>query len=465
MEHVVESLSSVKRKISLTVSAQEVNTILDTAVRRYGANVTLPGFRKGKAPAKVLEARFHDEIVSNATDNLVNNHVTSVLTKENLNPITRIEYEAGSDSGLERDKDFSFAFSFEVLPEISLPDDLSALSVEVESPDLKPEELEQLTHRIRQSMATLEEVTENRLPQEGDVVLVDVDGSFEGKPVPGMKAENFLVQIHASDSPLEVDAIIRTLHAGEENTGMVTCPADFPDVSLRGKPIEMKVKVHKVHTEVLPEMDDELAKKSGFADIGQMRRAIFEQSMRNKMIEVRGDAQQKLLDSLLENLDFPLPESMVTMHTQAYMSEARRHLQEQGLDEEAVEAALANVTEEANTQAKAQAKAQAFLAALAFREKVRVTEKELEQQVQRIAKENRQDPAKLNETLWRTGMIDSIRDRMLSAKTMDYLFNKAQRILLGPDGQPLPQEQAVPTVAPINPFASSADEAKPENAE
>ena len=190
MEHSVENVSPIQRKITVTVPAADVTAAIDKAVRRFGADLSLPGFRKGKVPAKVLEKRFGDEIRARATDELVNDAITEILDREKLHPMSRVQLE-GEVSPVARDTDLSFTFGFEVLSDdIKLPEDLSALEVEVESAEVSPAELEEITGRVLRSMARLEDVTEARLPGDGDVVLVDIDGVYEGKPVEGMKAEN-----------------------------------------------------------------------------------------------------------------------------------------------------------------------------------------------------------------------------------------------------------------------------------
>lgn len=447
MEHSIEVVSPVQRKISVTVPAAGVNAVIDSAIRNYGANLTLDGFRKGKVPARVIEKRFPEEIIARATDSLVNMQVSAILEKEDLNPVNRIEFESGENPQVARDQDFSFSFSFEILPDnIQLPEDLSALSVEVEAPDLKPEEVESISTRIRKTMATLEEVTEKRLPQDDDVVLVDVDGTVDGNAVPGMKADNFLMQLHApkeGDKPAEVDEIIRTLHAGEEGQGTMICPEDHPDPTLRGKTMDLKVKVHRISREALPELDDEFAKKVGFEDIGKLRKAIFEQAMSNKLKEIRSKGEQKLLDSVLDAQDFPLPESMVNKHLNEYLAEARNYLMRQGLDQNAIADTLKNMKEEGLVQARMQAKAQAFLMALAFRENIKVTEQEADRQIMQMAQESKQDFAKLRDAIWQNGMINDIQERLMAGKALDLMYTKAKKIVVGPDGKPLPPPEMV----------------------
>ena len=440
MEHSVENVSPIQRKITVTVPAADVTAAIDKAVRRFGADLSLPGFRKGKVPAKVLEKRFGDEIRSRGTDELVNDAITEILDREKLHPMSRVQLE-GEVTPVARDTDLSFTFGFEVLSDdIKLPEDLSALKVEVESAEVSPAELEEITGRVLRSMARLEDVTEARLPGDGDVVLVDIDGVYEGKPVEDMKAENYMMQLHApkeGEKMSELDTLIRTLHAGEEGEAPMVCPDIFPVEDLRGKTITLKCKLHKISREVLPELDDELAKKAGFPDAEALRKAISDQASNNKIRTVRSAAQQKMLEKLLDSQDFPLPESLVNVYLNEYLAASRNDMVRRGMDQKAIAGALEGLKEEAMVEARMQAKAQAFLMALGQREGIQVSSMDVDRQIYQMAQESRQDFRKLRETLWQNGMAGDIQGRILAAKALDLMYGKAKKTTLGADGKPL----------------------------
>ena len=440
MEHSVENVSPVQRKITVTIPSADAAGAIDKAIRRFGADLTLPGFRKGKVPAKVLEKRFGDEIYARAADALVNDAIAEILDKEKLHPMSRIRFE-GDAPQAARDKDFSFAFGFEVLSDdIRLPEDLSALEVEVENAEVTPAELEEITSRVLRSMASLEDVTESRLPQDEDVVLVDIDGEYEGKPVEGMKAENYLMQLHApkeGEKMSELDALIRTLHAGEEGEAPMVCPDIFPVEDLRGKTIALKCRLHKISREVLPELNDEVAGKAGFPDAEALRKAIADQAANNKIRTVRSAAQQKLLEGLLDSQDFPLPESLVNAYLNEYLAAAHNDMVRRGMDRKSAAGALEGMKEEGMVEARMQAKAQAFLMALGQREGIRVSDMDVDRQIYQMAQESQQDFRKLRETVWQNGMAHDLQGRILAAKALDLMYGKAKKSTLGADGKPL----------------------------
>ncbi len=427
MSHSIEVVSPVSRKISVSIPAEEVNAALSTAAKAVGANVTLPGFRKGKAPAAVIEKRLTAEVYARASEALVSRQMEEILDKEGLKPLSRPELDG---EPIARGKDLNFTFSFETLPEIALPEDLSALSVAMGPTEATPEDVAEFALGIRRRFATLEDVQEQRLPENGEIVTIDVDGEVDGKPVEGMKVREYSIQLTEPQEGKqfsELDNIIRRLRPGEEGDGSMPCPDDHPDPSLRGKTADLHVKLHKIQKQILPELDEEFAKKAGFKDAEALNKALSEQAARKKAADARSEAEQALLDSCLEGLEFPLPETVVKTQQAEYENELRAYLQQQGLEKDAIEDSLKTMHEETRRQGEERARAFVFLAALAQREKLSVSAQEVDYQIMRMASQYGEDFRKLRDALYSNGSVADIRERMLNQKAMDLMFDKAQK--------------------------------------
>lgn len=429
MSHNTEKVSATKRKISVTVEANDVNKTIDSTIREYGKNLSINGFRKGKVPASVIEKRFSDEVYNYATENLINTNINKVLDEEKIRPISRVNMEDKENTQkLERGKDFAFTCSFEILPEIDLPKDFSEYSVKIESDEVSPEEIEKFTMQVRRSMAALEDVTEDRKPTDGDVLMVDVEGTYEGKPVAGMGAKNFLMQIsdEKDSANKEIDKLVRTASVGEEVSGTMICPDDYADKDMRGKTIDIKVKLHKIHKQILPELDEEFAKKVGFKDIDTLKQMIEAQVKQSKTAQVRGKAQQELLDSITAKYDYELPESMVQKAFSNYMIEARNHLGQQNMDPEEMMKAMASLKEDGDEIAKRQTKAHVFLLSLAFRENITVTGQEVDMYIRQLAMETRQQYEQVRDQVLQSGMVTDIQERIMAGKALDMIFDQAK---------------------------------------
>ena len=427
MSHSIEVVSPVSRKISVTVPAEEVNSALTAAAKAVGAGVTLPGFRKGKAPAAVIEKRLTAEVYARASETLVNQKVADILEQENLKPLSKLDFDGDP---IARGKDLVFSFAFETLPDIALPEDLSALSVNMGPSEATAEDIEEFTTGMRKRFATLEDVAESRLPENGDIVTIDVDGEVDGKPVQGMKVREYSIQLtepQEGKQLSELDKIIRGLRPGEEGDGSMPCPEDHPDESLRGKTADLHVKLHKIQKEILPELNEEFAKKVGFQDLEALKKALADQANRQKAADARSEAEQSLLDSCLEGLEFPLPETVVKAQQADYENELRGYLQQQGLEKDAIEESLKTMHEQTRKQGEERARAFVFLAALAQREKLEVSPQEIDFQIMQMASQYKEDFRKLRDALYSNGAVADIRERMLNRKAMNLMFDKAQK--------------------------------------
>ena len=428
MSHSIEVVSELSRKISVTVPAEDVNAALNAAARELGASLTVPGFRKGKAPVSVIEKRLPEEVTGRATEVLVERRVAAILKEEDLKPMSRLDFEG---EPVVRGKDLHFSFTFETLPDVKLPEDLSALTVEMDSLEPTEKELAEFTQRLLKGTATLEEVTEERLPETGDVVTIDVDGDVDGKPVPGMKVENYSIQLSEPKEGKELselDNIIRSLKAGEEGTGSMVCPEDHIDESLRGKTVDLRVKVRKISREILPVMDEEYAKKFGFPSLEALTTMINQQASAAKADRVRTDAQQKLMDTVLEGQDFPLPEAVVKSQQLEYEAEIRDYLEQQGMDKAAAEESLKNMGEETRKQAEERARMFVFLTALARREKIEVSAEEVDMQILQMAQQYKQDYQQLRSAMYQNGTVNDIQDRIMNSRALALMFDKAQKV-------------------------------------
>ncbi|MCQ2444357.1 MAG: trigger factor [Mailhella sp.] len=428
MAYSIEVVSSISRKISVTVPAEEVNAALNAEARKVGASVALPGFRKGKAPLSTIIKNFRGDVYSRGAEALIDVNVQKALEAENLRPVSQPKLEA--DEGIDFNTDFSFSVTFEILPEVKLPEDLAALTVEMPSTEPTDEDVAALAENIRKSMATLEELTEARLPQNGDVVNINVDGDIEGKPVPGMKIEDYSIQLAdpQGDKELsELDKIIRGLRPGEEGTGAMTFPEDHPEEQLRGKTVDLRVKLNKISRQVLPELDEEFAAKVGFGNLEALNKMIREQAGRNKAQAARAQAERKLLDSVLEGQEFDIPEVILNEQRASQEAEVRGYLEQQGMTPEAIDESIANMADDLAAQAKGRARDFVVLTSLAVREKLEVTEQELDMQIMQLASQYKEDFKKLRDTVIQNGYVNVMRNSILTGKAMAMMFDKAQK--------------------------------------
>ncbi len=438
MENTIESPSSVSKKITLSLEAAEVNKYIDRAIKQISKDVQLDGFRKGKVPAKVIEKRFEKDVLDRANEQLVNTSIQNILAENKIRPISRIKFEEienNENAELKRDASFTFAISFEVLPEIAIPN-LEEISVDEVQALASEKDIEDFMHRIRQTGAQLKEVTEERSPVQNDVCLVDIEGTFQGTAIPGMKGEAIQMQIKGESHPQTeaIEKLILSMKPGETKSGKVTLDANYPISEYRDQEVDIEVKLISISVEDLPEVNDEFAQKFGFTDVAQLNEFAKENVENQLKQKNKAETQTKILDQILETLDYELPQTFLDAHKSEYLMEARNFLQQQGQEQSQVLDQLKNMEADAEKESTKQAKAQAFLLNLALQENLEVSEKELQEYVVRAARESGQEPQVLMNKIFESGIINDVQDRLLAAKAIDTLYNKVKKNPVDKDG-------------------------------
>lgn len=425
MQHTVEDISPVKKKVAVTVPAEEVDAILNRTTAQYRSRVTLPGFRKGKAPMAMVEKRFSQDIYGDAGGELVNGNISQILDEMNVEPLGELSFE-GETPPLKRGENFAYAFSFEFMPEIKLPE-YDDIGVEEEPVVVADKEIDDVIDRVRRSMAERAPVEEKRLAEDGDVMTIDFAGTDEnGAPVEGVSGENFQVSIGDGQVIPDFEALAKTIMPGDSGEGTVTFPEDYGHAPLAGKAVTMKITVTKLESRTLAEVDDEFAKKAGgFDTVDAMRDNIRETYTKNRTEMAKAKAQSLLLEKLLEKTEFPLPEGMVERYTQNIIQGKLQDLARNKDLATSIEKDFDKIKDDAKTEAEKYAKTQLFLLTAAKAEDLEATPQEMSAALRQIAARSGRDIKEVQEQYAQNNLFPALRDRILADKAMDAIYAKA----------------------------------------
>lgn len=424
MEFVVENVSPTRKKIAFTLSADDVNAAINTAVAGYQKDLVLPGFRKGKVPASVVEKRFAEDVYVRATQDRINALLQKTLKDANLTPVSSMDMD--NHEAFARNREFKCGITFDVLPDIEFPN-YDGLEVEQAKADVSDEDVNEIIERLRGNVAELVDVAEDRLPQDGDTVDVDYSGvDEEGNKVDDVQGEHFGVALGQGQALPDFEALVKTAKVGEEKTGPVTFPADYPHKPLAGKTITFTIKVNKMQTSEKPEVNDDFAKKMGQENVEKMKESIVEHIASSKAQAARAEAMKKLVDGLLAQVTFDIPEAMLNARVDRVMHEHSMQLQRMGIDDLRKDKAEEEKREEAKKEALETLRPQVFLMALAQKENLTVNDQEVEMAIYGMAMRAQQDYKKVSEAYHKSGLIHDLRDRILADKAMELVYSKAK---------------------------------------
>lgn len=440
MENVkvtVEEPSSVRRKMTVEVPAENVDRLFRETFKEYRKHASLPGFRRGKAPQGVIESRFREDVTQDVTRKILPDSYEQALKQEGLKPIT--EPKVGELS-VEEGKPLIYTAEFEILPRFEVKD---YLGIEIESGEVEvgEEEVDGILEEMRAGQATVKKVTEERGLRTGDVAMIDFEGMAEGRSIPGGSAKDFPLTI-GSDTflPGFEDSLIGAA-AGEEREFFLKLPQDFQEADLAGRDASFKVQVREIRERILPELDDDFAKDVGDHESLEALKALLRNNIRaSKEAAAAGELKEKLIEKLVDANPFEVPSAMVERQRVAMIANVERNLMMRGVPKEEIEKTRKKVYEDSAAPAERKVRATLILEAVAEKEGIEVGEEELKAEIRKIAEQNKMDPGEARRRMVENNSLENLEDALREEKTVNYLLEKAGVAAGGESPAPSPKE-------------------------
>ena len=417
-----ESKDNCTREIEVEIPADVVTRETGVVIERLQKHARLPGFRRGKVPASVVRQRFPEDIRSEVVEALVPRYFRQEVEKRGLQPVSRPRV---SDLRVADGEPLRFKASFEVMPEVRVSG-YEELRAEKTDTSVSDQEVEDELGRLREQHATYSAVDDREL-RDGDFAQVSLLGtplSGEGKPV---AMDEVLVEIGGATTVREFSDNLRGARPGEERRFDVTYPEDFSDRRLAGKKFAYAITIKAIKQKVLPELNDDLAKEAGdFQSLDELRRKIREQLEAGKKHAAEHAAKDKLVDELVRRNDFPVPEALVEHQVDVRLERGLRALAAQGMrTEDMKKMDFSRLRAGQREAALREVKASLLLEKIADQEKIEVTDEEINQEIESLAKQMQQTPEAVRARLTRDGALDRIRNRIRNEKTLEFLYRRS----------------------------------------
>lgn len=314
MKSTVERLTPTRVRISVEVPFAELQGDFDRAYKQLAQQVRLPGFRPGKAPAKLLEARVgRGAVLEQVVNDALPARYSEAVTTEELRPLGQPEIEV---TKIEDGEELTFTAEVDVRPDIDLPD-LSELKISVDPIVVADDEVEAELAGLRARFGTLKGV--ERPAETGDFVSIDLSASVDGEDVPDGKTEGLSHEIGSGQLIEGLDEAIVGLSDGESAVFTTKLLAG----EHAGQDAEVTVTVKSIKERELPDPDDEFAQlASEFDTIAELRENLVEQVQRVKRIHQAEKIRDSALETLLELVEVPLPEAIVSAQVDSALHNA-----------------------------------------------------------------------------------------------------------------------------------------------
>lgn len=429
---VVDDIGPSRKKITITIPASAVSEQLEEALSGLASEAALPGFRPGRAPRRLVEKRFGDavkketksQLISSAYSQAIQEHKLIVLGDPEGNP----ELEA---LAVEQGKPVTFSVEVEVAPEFELPE---VEGIEVFKPLISPTD-EQVDEQLKRLSVNEGELAPQDKAEPGDYcighgtmksaadreVVLDLKGAVIQVPEKSSDGKGAILGVMVDDFAKQVGHP----KPGDTLTIKATAPEQHERENIRGKALEITFEVEQVQR-IVPATAESLVARYGMEDEKQLREAVLLRLNQRAMVEQQMAMRQQIAKTLLDGVEFDLPERLSARQAERNLARARVDLMYRGWDEQQIERRIAELRGASSEQAQRELKLFFVLAKIAEKFEVGVTEEEVLGRIAQMAAERGERPDALRKQLMQRNQIGMIAQQIREHKTLDTLLSKAK---------------------------------------
>jgi trigger factor len=409
-----------KRSLEIEIPLEEVQRARDRVTSSIKERVRLPGFRPGKAPLSMIQSRFESEIRNEVLEMLLPAAFRERVEKEELKVvgspnISELKFDAGEP--------IRFKADFEVAPEFELAE-YRGLPAKYEEPAVTDEEVSKRLEAMRESKAEYPNL-DPRPVESGDFVLVHLK-SLEGLAEP--IDQDVQIEVGGEETLAAFNEALIGLSPDESKEVSVTYPDEYGQERLAGKTVKFELTPKFVRKKELPELDDEFARDLGdYQTLEELKEAVRKTLFQEKQYVAQQAAKEELIDRLVEANSFPVPEAYVERQIENQVRMQLRNLAGEGLDPASLKLDWQKIKEAQQEKALRNVRASLLLEKIAEREGIAANKEEVDREVQRLARQQREAVAVTRARLEKDGTIGRIAGSIQTEKTLQFLFDQAQK--------------------------------------
>ncbi|OEF99994.1 trigger factor [Vulcanibacillus modesticaldus] len=413
--------------LHVEVEAEQVAEALDKAFKKVVKQVNVPGFRKGKVPRKIFEARFGVEVLYNdALDILLPKAYEEAIKETGIEPVDRPEIDIEQ---LEQGKSLIFKATVTVKPEVELGE-YKGLEIPEKDFTVKEEDIEEELKQLQNRHAELI-IVEDGTVEQGDTAVIDFEGFMDGVPFEGGKGEKHPLEIGSGSFIPGFEDQVVGMKKGEEKDIVVTFPENYHAEDLAGKEATFKVKVHEIKRKQLPELNDDFAKDVDFDTLEELKADIKNKLEEKAKKDEENYRKDTVVEKAVENAQVDIPEVMIEQEIKRMTEEFEQQLTYQGMNLELYyqfsgtdEKAL---KEQFKDNAQIRVKTNLVLEAIAKQENIEVTEEEVEEELKRLAELYKRDLEEIKSIFTsRDNGLDGLREDLRIRKAIDFLVGQSK---------------------------------------
>jgi trigger factor len=420
MKSDLVDVNQTRKNLKVEIPSEVVDAEIDRVAKDYSRKARIPGFRPGKAPARVVKQRFKDQILHDVAQDLVPKAVDEALRERGVEPVDTPDIR---DVTVEEGQMMTFTASFDTVPPFDVGD-YTTLSLRRPSNSVQEEAVGQALQGLRDRAARFEPV-EDRGIIDGDIVAVDLERTDPDGKID--RRTDVAVELGASANPPGFDAQLLGLEAGATKSFAIHFPADHPIGQLANTDVSYTVSVKAIKRRVLPELDDEFAKDLGEFETLDALRARVRQDLEHEAGHAADRAvRAELMKQLASRVTFEVPASMLERDIDRRLEDFARRLVDQGIDPRQAGIDWRAFRDSQQDPAREAVAGALALDEVARREQLEVSESEVEQEIARYAERTGRTPTAVRATLEKEGGLSRIYTGLRREKSIDFLMARAK---------------------------------------
>jgi trigger factor len=418
-----ETLSPTRVKLTIEVPFEDFQPSLDKAYKSIGGQIQVPGFRQGKVPAAIVDQRIgRGAVLDQAINEALPAWYSEAIQDAELRPLSQPEIDLTKFADGEP---IEITAELDIRPPITVPDP-SSISVQVADAEVTDADVDEQLDALRERFATFIDV--ERAAADGDAVTLDLSAADkDGKPVEGAQAEGMPYTIGSGALLDGLDEAIIGLEAGNETTFATTLVGG----ELKGKEVDVTVKVTDVKERQLPDIDDDLAATAGdFGSLDELKADLRERLTRAKRMEQAAEARDSVLTEIVDKIDVPLPDALVAGEVEERRQQTLQQLAFAGLTLEGYLEEQGQTAEEFDAEIERQVResivAGFILDEIAVANQIGLEDQELTEHVIRRAQQSGQDPNSYIQHVMEHNHIPELKAEIIRAKALANLVESAK---------------------------------------
>ncbi|MHB2016772.1 MAG: trigger factor [Candidatus Xenobia bacterium] len=424
MKATISSPAEYLRTVEVTVEQDQVNQSYDKVLGLAAREMAVPGFRKGKAPRHLVERHIRREYLQQSVLEDVGLKAYQEAIKENnISPLTNPDVEWVQ---FEKGKEMVFRATVQVKPEIPVPE-FKAHTVKVPRTEVTSSDVDEVLSAEQMKRQRMVTVDEDRPLEKGDLANVNFESWIGEEPVPGGKAEGFLIELNDElFIPGFVDHLLG-LKKDEEKRFTVHFPAEYKNPALADKDVTFNFKILEIKKRELPDLDDEFAREaSRYTSMAELKAAIQEQLVS----DLHTSIGNKVIDQLVDESKLALPGAMIGQTMANIVRDWDKQLQQMGTNlgqfMQARRISSEQLQEELRPRAERVARAELIVESIAKSENITVCDDEVEKEIDRFARMTNQDPTLVKETMEQEGTATYVRENLLRRKVLHRIYEETR---------------------------------------